>query len=270
MDKIDIESFFNDNSKQEQVNQPNEENLTQNTTESSNNDLESTSSSENQGENQNQGEKDQEKTETPAVEKKKDWSQQNEFKGYLSEKEKRQKAEEEVDSLKAKIAQYEKVKKPDALDDPEAAIKYSQDQLQQQIWNQKVGLSESVLKSMGGKFSDYEEKRSLFMDLAKDDPSLAQKLRNSDNPALFAYETAEKHLKVKEFSNPDYEKNLREQIKKEILDEMSKRKQTSNNSTFSLPVVKGTSLTNTTGSKNINLNSSRNSLEEIFKDHHLG
>ena len=30
MDKTDIESFFNDDSKQEQVNQPNEENLTQN------------------------------------------------------------------------------------------------------------------------------------------------------------------------------------------------------------------------------------------------
>lgn len=264
MDKIDIESFFNDDSKQEQVNQPNEENSTQN------NELESTSSSENQGENQNQGEKDQEKTEPPTVEKKKDWSQQNEFKGYLDEKDKRQKLEKELGELKAKIAQSEKVKKPDALDDPEAAIKYSQDQLEQQIWSQKVGLSESILKSMGDKFSDYDEKRDLFMDLAKDDPSLAQKLRNSDNPALFAYEAAENHLKIKEFSNPDYEKNLREQIKKEILDEMSKSKQTSNNSTSFLPVVKGTSLTNTTGSKNINSNSSKNSLEEIFKDHHLG
>lgn len=270
MDKIDIESFFNDDSKQEQVNQPNEENLTQNTTESSNNDLESTSNSENQGENQNQGEKDQEKAETPTVEKKKDWSQQNEFKGYLDEKEKRQKLEKELGELKAKFVKSEEVKKPDALDDPEAAIKYSQDQLQQQIWTQKVGLSESIIKSMGDKFSDYDEKRDLFMDLAKDDPSLAQKLRNSDNPALFAYEAATNHLKIKEFSNPDYEKNLREQIKKEILDEMSKSKQTSNNSTSSLPVVKGTSLTNTTGSKNINSNSSRNSLEEIFKDHHLG
>ena len=276
MDKIDIESFFNDDSKREQVNQPNEENLSQETTESSNDDLELTSNSENQGENQNQGEKDQEKAETPTVEKKKDWSQQNEFKGYLDEKEKRQKLEKELEEFKAKFEQVkmnsksEKVKKPDALDDPEAAIKYSQDQLEQQIWSQKVGLSESILKSMGDKFSDYDEKRSLFMDLAKDDPSLAQKLRNSDNPALFAYETATNHLKVKEFSNPDYEKNLREQIKKEILDEMSKGQQTSNNSNSSLPVVKGTSLTNTTGSKNINSNSSGNSLDEIFKDHHLG
>ena len=267
MNKTDIDSFFNDESTQGQVNQPNEENSSQEATESSNDDLEFTSNSENQGENQNQGEKDQEKTETPTVEKKKDWSQQNEFKGYLDEKEKRQKLEKELESLKAKISQSEKVKKPDALDDPEAAIKYSQDQLEQQIWSQKVGLSESILKSMGGKFSDYDEKRSLFMDLAKDDPSLAQKLRNSDNPALFAYETATNHLKVEEFSNPDYEKNLREQIKKEILDEMSKSKQTSNNS---LPVVKGTSLTNATGSKNSNTNPSKNPLDEIFKDHHLG
>lgn len=258
MDKASTDSFFYDDSSEE-VNQPSNN-------EDSN--IESTSNSENQGENQNQGEKDQKKAETPTVEKKKDWSQQNEFKGYLDEKGKRQELEKEVESLKAEIAQSKKVKKPDALDDPEAAIKYSQDQLEQRIWSQKVGLSESILKSID-KFSDYDEKRDLFMDLAKDDTSLAQKLRNSDNPALFAYETAANHLKVKEFSNPDYEKNLREQIKKEILDEMSKSKQTSNSSNSSSPVVKGKSLTNTTGSKNIYNKPSANSLDDIFKDHHF-
>ena len=183
-----IDSFYNNEPKQEEVKQPNE-----NLNSSQDDNLEKITNSENQGENQNQGEKDQKKTETPAVEKK-HWSET----AYLDEKGKRQELEKKLKELEAQFLQpKEEVKKPDAIDDPEAAIKYSQDQLQQQIWTQKVGLSESIIKSMGDKFSDYEEKKTLFMDLAKDDPSLAQKLRNSDNPALFAYETAKNHLKVK-------------------------------------------------------------------------
>jgi hypothetical protein len=256
-----IDSFYNNESNQKQVNQPNED-----PNSSQDDNLGSTSNSENQGENQNKGEKDQEKTETPAVEKAKEhWSTT----AYLDEKGKRQELEKELKEFKTQFLQpKEEVKKPDAIDDPEAAINYSENQTDQKLWKQKVELTETFAKD---KFSDYEEKKNLFMDLVKDDPSLAQKLRNSVNPALFAYNHAKHHLKVKEFSNPEYEKNLREQIKSELLGEMNEKQDSNNSNSSQQPVVRSISLTDTTGSKNFNNNkSSGNPLTDMFKGHHLG
>lgn len=75
---------------------------------------------------------------------------------------------------------------------------------------------------------DYPEMEKIFMDLVSEeaadgkgiritDPALYEKFRNSANPAKFAYNHAKQHKDYLDRTSPDFEKNLREKIEKELL-----------------------------------------------------
>jgi hypothetical protein len=64
---------------------------------------------------------------------------------------------------------------------------------------------------------DYVERETQFAEMAKADPNLAAQLREHPHPAKFAYETAVKHEKMKEFEDVDA---LKARIRAEVLAEL--------------------------------------------------
>lgn len=128
---------------------------------------------------------------------------------YLDEKRKRQELEKRLEALEKGGNQQEQAKGPDLFENPE-------EYLQNRELKLKAEISREML--MESK-PDYVEKETLFIALAKEDPSLVVKLRNAPNPAKFAYETATKHKALEEIGDPVA---YREKVKAELIAELSK------------------------------------------------
>lgn len=182
--------------------------------------------------------------ETPTSEKKENWK----FNAVKDERRKRQELEKKLAESDIKYqellnqkAKKEKAKRPDSIEDPEGASEFDRQENRQEIWEMKVNLSQDFMRD---KHEDYDEMEKKFQELAENNVHLSQQLRLSSNPAKFAYKIAKAHIESQNFKNPDYIKNLKEEIKKEILAEF-KDKQNTNSGTKSnvkLPI----SLTNMT------------------------
>lgn len=78
----------------------------------------------------------------------------------------------------------------------------------------RIELSQELARE---KYADYDEKEAAFIQMTEQNPLLIVEMRNSKNPAAFAYRTAQNQQKLAEMGNPDeYEKKLREKITKEL------------------------------------------------------
>lgn len=128
---------------------------------------------------------------------------------YLDEKRKRQELEKRLEALESGGKQQEQAKGPDLFENPE-------EYLQQRELRLKADISREFM--MESK-PDYKEKEDIFLALAKDDPTLVVKLRQAQNPAKFAYETAVKHKALEEIGDPVA---YREKIKAELIAELQK------------------------------------------------
>ena len=131
------------------------------------------------------------------------------------ERRKRQELEAELEALKSAQPEPER---PDLFVDPDAALDRIRDEAKQhsdQRWIQ------SCRAMVQAQYSDYGDKESVFMDLAKENPSLTQEMLKSDNPALFAYQTAQKHERYAQIKNVDeYEAKVRAEIEAKVRAEM--------------------------------------------------
>jgi len=172
-------------------------------------------------EESNKGEENQESKQEPPSDKKESWTKT----AVIAERRKRQELEKKVlefeskfEQLQAKQVQKEKVVRPDPIDDPTGAANYDKGELENSFYKTKISLSQSVMRSL---HKDYNEMEKEFMKLAENDLHLSQQLRQSSNPAEFAYKTAKAHIESENFKNPDYIKDLKEQMKKEILTELT-------------------------------------------------
>lgn len=176
----------------------------------------------------------QEKVETPttteeeAPEKKEAEIEESWTKtAVLDERRKRQELERKVEELTTTINNQKKdqeqpeVKKPDILDDPEAALSHTEATFDKKLWSQKVAISESFMEAMADKYPDYTEMKTKFVELANKDEYLTSQLRDSPNPALFAYQFAKNHARNLTLNDPNYEAQLKEKMRKEILQELS-------------------------------------------------
>lgn len=67
--------------------------------------------------------------------------------------------------------------------------------LSQVLLNERINQSRELMSELK---EDYEEKETIFIDLAKADPALVEKMQKSSNPAKFAYNTAKEHLEVED------------------------------------------------------------------------
>lgn len=128
---------------------------------------------------------------------------------YMDEKRKRQELEKRLEALESGGNQQERPKGKDLFEDPEG-------RLQDLKLEVKADISREMMMELK---PDYKEKEDVFLALAKEDPTLVVKLRQAQNPAKFAYETAVKHKALQEIGDPT---QYREKIKAEILAELSK------------------------------------------------
>lgn len=134
------------------------------------------------------------------------------------ERRKRQELEAELNEIRARQTQPER---PDLFVDPDAALDMVRNEARQHADQRWIQACRAMAQAQ---HADYGDKESIFMDLAKDNPTLAQEMLKADNPALFAYQTAEKHEKFQRMQNvDDYEKHVRAEIEAKVRAEMGGR-----------------------------------------------
>ena len=109
----------------------------------------------------------------------------------VAERQARQEAERELNELRRQIeaSQAEAPARPDVFEDPDGAFGHLEAQIEQALAAQRIEMSRMVLATSKTDFADREAE---FMALAKDNPTLVTQMLASDNPALFAYDTARK------------------------------------------------------------------------------
>jgi len=131
------------------------------------------------------------------------------FAKAADETRKRQALEQRLRELEAKIPKPAEDAAKTFWDDPEAALKKQQEEMQRAIVLSRLDTSEAIARS---KYTDFEEKLAIFSELAMTTPGLAQQMLVSPNPAEFTYRTAANHKALQEAGGLDA---MREKIKKE-------------------------------------------------------
>ena len=151
--------------------------------------------------------------ETPAAEPNLSKAELGRVAAVIAERDKRQKAERENEELKKRLGEYEDVSE----DAPRVSV-------EQEMLQNKIELSRDVMSELDEDFqSTYEPHfMSMVMDAEGNvtDERLLAEFQQSRNPAKFARDTAKKDLKVREVTDPNFEKNLRESIRAELLKEI--------------------------------------------------
>lgn len=118
-------------------------------------------------------------------------------KAQQDERRKRQAAEKKAAELEAELAELKKqktnpIKEPDPVEDPEGA----HNSLKGLILQERINLSREMLIDSK---PDYLELEKVFVELAKQNPSLVQQMNESPNPAKFAYTKAKEHTEYQDF-----------------------------------------------------------------------
>lgn len=172
----------------------------------------------------------EEPEETPASDEKKEekWTK----KAAIAERKKRQDLEKllqdkekELQAFKQPKAQEEKAQRPDVLDDQEGAFSHSENKLNAALWNQKVSLTQDLMREKHDDFDAVTQRflKQAFEDKERGGSAMLNEYWNSPNPAKFAYESAKKLLKMDEVSAPDYEQNVEKKLREKILAEIGKK-----------------------------------------------
>lgn len=125
--------------------------------------------------------------------------------GIKAERQKRQQAE---------ALNKSEEKAPDAALDPDGFAQHNARQSAAIALRSKIELSQDLARDA---YKDYDEKEAVFMDLCSEvngegdlvvtDSALHEKWMASANPAKFAYQHAQKHLKFVEVNSDEFESN---------------------------------------------------------------
>lgn len=139
----------------------------------------------------------------------------------MAERDKRKKAEAELQALREKTGEVEKPIDP--VDDPEGYAEGLRSESRQAALQDRLSLSRDLMMEVR---DDYTEKEQVFMGMIKDadgnivNEHLLQQLLSSSNPAKFAYEQGKKEMRVQQLSDPKYEETLKAKIREELLAEL--------------------------------------------------
>lgn len=114
------------------------------------------------------------------------------------EREKRQRLEAQI----AAMQQAQAPKEPEKAfwDDPEAALRKQQEQIQSQIVGTRLQTAELIAKQ---RYPDFDEMAQYFVNMAQHAPHLAQQAINSLDPAEFAYRTGKMQKMLNEAGGVD-------------------------------------------------------------------
>lgn len=138
---------------------------------------------------------------------------------YLDEKRKRQELEKRLAELDKPRQQEESI---DLLTDPEAGARLLEQRAENKAFLRVIELSRDVMRDAK---PDYDEMESYFVEQAKADPSLVDKMRVAANPAKYAYDTAKRLKFLAEVNDPEaYKAKLRAEILQELQAEQVKKK----------------------------------------------
>ena len=183
--------------------------------------------------------------EPPAAENKDElWTK----KAVLDERKKRQ-------ALEVEIAKLKEAKKPEEDKTETAELTKEELTMQSLILRERISLSREMMLE---KHEDYEELETVFMDMAKENPSLVTQMNASPNPAKFAYNQAKAHSETKKLSDPEYVQKMKEDMRKEILAELE-AKQTPEDKRKKTAL----SVANISKATSVSSNSSKESLETL-------
>ena len=139
------------------------------------------------------------------------------------ERRKRQELERLVADLQRQVQQPQQrpqapqapVQPPDPWTDPEGALRFQQQQFENQVYETRVTLSRSVLMAQK---PDFEDSEKVFFEAADQNPGLYQQLRTHPMPAQFVYDMGRKIKMQREIGDdPEaYKARLREELMAEI------------------------------------------------------
>lgn len=137
--------------------------------------------------------------------------------GIVAERQKRQKAEAELARVLAEQEAAAKEEKPYLGEEYEQRLAEDKAEIQEALVQQKIAMSQDMAAD---KWDDYAEKEADFIEMAKGNPALVQRMRDSANPASFVYKhvtEAQKLTKLQELGDPDeWKATEREKLRAEI------------------------------------------------------
>ena len=150
------------------------------------------------------------------------------LKAMLAERDKRKEAEIQLQMLqKEKAALQQKREEEEEVDpdsDPAAYYRQREEKILKAVGDKILAMSVMNAKD---KWSDYDEKEALFIEAAKKDPTLGQKMDAAPDPARFAYETARQlELQAKYGNDPEAWREAIRQEEREKLEQEIKGKKT--------------------------------------------
>ena len=118
----------------------------------------------------------------------------------------------EIEALKAP---QEPVKAPDVFEDQEAYTQH----LEQKFESKLLNMSEEMVKAQ---YDDYDKMLELVVAEAEANPSIRNNIANQPNAALAVYNEGQRLQKEAKYKDPNYEANLKAEMKLEILAELEK------------------------------------------------
>lgn len=114
--------------------------------------------------------------------------------------------------------QAQPVAVPNPVEDPQGYHAF----IQQSIFNDRLNMSETMLRQQIGDDADVDAKREKFRQLADANPGLRAELQKSAHPYKFVYDTAARHIAMDEIGDPvSFRSTLEAKIRAEVLAEMA-------------------------------------------------
>lgn len=149
---------------------------------------------------------------------------EDQFKGYLTEKRKRQELEAQIAAMQQQMAQFQQppTELPDFWQDPQTVIKQEVNQAvgqaltqwQQQQEVQRINASEAAAKA---KYPDYDEAFGAFRQTVAADPELARQMMAAPDPGEFAYQKGKAAITLSSVGSLEaYEAQLRAKWEAEL------------------------------------------------------
>jgi len=147
--------------------------------------------------------------ETPAATPAENPIPEDQFKGYLTEKRKRQELESQVAAMHHQLAQFQTQQQaPEFWENPDAALQQRLDQFgqsllqqfQQQQQAERVNVSEAAARA---KYTDYGDAFQAFQQAVQFNPSLAHQMMMATDPGEFAYRAGKRSLDLEKVGSID-------------------------------------------------------------------
>lgn len=141
----------------------------------------------------------------------------------LDERDKRKEAQRRAEEAERRLAEIEAAKapKPDFFQDPEAVLQHQQQTVQQQLWNERLNMSEMLARQSYGD-ETVTKAQEAFIAASRQNPALQMELQRQGHPYDFVIKWHRKNSFMSEIGDdPEaWRQSQREALKAELLAEL--------------------------------------------------